>query len=161
MRSHSRSTGDPHESGPLPSQREALGSRYPRLGEAWRQTHGRELATRVQACWTYDCIRPLSQHRRHLQISPLLDLRCLDLQRVKKAKVQDITVRALGWLPLLGYVVTLLGAFLLDRCLNRRFYVRLGPIDLGDSLLLQVLLSISNYREDFFRHHIPLHIPIN
>ena len=43
-----------------------------------------------------------------LHISTLFDFQCLDLQGVKKAKVQDVKVRVLGWLLLQGYVVTLL-----------------------------------------------------
>ena len=65
----------------------------------------------------------------------------------------------MGWLPLQGYVVTLLGAFLLDRCLNRRFYVRIGPIDLDNNLLLQVLVSTSDGREEFLHYNISPHIP--
>ena len=51
LRSHSKSMGDPHGSALLPSQRGAQGSHYPRHGEAWRQTCGRELPTCGQACW--------------------------------------------------------------------------------------------------------------
>ena len=49
-----------------------------------------------------------------LQISALLDLRCTNLQGVEKAKVQDVKVWTLCWLPLQRYVVSMLGAFCLD-----------------------------------------------
>ena len=85
----------------------------------------------------------------------------LGLAKSEKSQIQDVKVWALGWLLLQGYVLTLLGAFCLDRFLNQQFYMWLGPIDLDNNLLLQVLVSISDGKKDFFHHHILPHIPIN